>query len=130
MDKGEDSDIVKAYKDVFTGLGCVPGLHRTHIDPAVTPVVHPPRKVPVALKDKMKCELKRKEQLGVEEKQTEPTDLANSMVTVQKPSKKKKEDSAMTHKPQQSHKEGTLSHMDSRDRVQGVMAEMSNAKVF
>lgn len=82
MDKKDEKDILKEYKDVFKGLVCVPGLHHTHIETLVTPVVHPPRKGPLSLNDKIKCELERIE------KQIEHTQWLNSMVTVQKPSKK------------------------------------------
>ncbi|CAG2233019.1 unnamed protein product [Mytilus edulis] len=38
------------YSDLFTGLGCLPGIHKIHVDDSSNPVVHPPRKVPVSLK--------------------------------------------------------------------------------
>ena len=87
-DKEVETDILRAYKDVFTWLGCVPGQQHIQIDPAVAPVIHPPRKVPLALKDQIKSELDRMEKLDVVEKQTEPTDWVNSMVTVKKQNKK------------------------------------------
>lgn len=42
-------------------------------------MVHPPRKVPIALKDQIKTELERMKQLGVVEKQTEPTDWVKTI---------------------------------------------------
>ena len=54
------------------------------MDPSVPAVVHPPRKVPVSLKDKIKDELDRMEQTGVIVRQTEPTDWVNGMVAVVK----------------------------------------------
>lgn len=87
VDKKDNTDILSKYEDVFTGLGCVPGLHHIQLNPDVTPVIHPPRKVPIALKDRIKAELDRMEDLGVIVKQTEPTDWVNSMVTVVKPNK-------------------------------------------
>ncbi len=50
VDKEVETDILRECKDVFTELGCVPGQHHIQIDPAVAPVIHPPRKVPLALK--------------------------------------------------------------------------------
>ena len=32
------------YSKVFEGIGCMPGSYHLTTDPAVTPVVHPPRK--------------------------------------------------------------------------------------
>jgi len=80
-----ESDILSEYEDLFTGLGCILGVYHIQTDPEVTPVA--PRKVPVALKDKIETELKRMESLGVITKHTEPTDWVNSMVTVTKPNK-------------------------------------------
>ena len=79
--------MLKDYPDLFSGLGCLPGEHTIKIDPAVSPVVHPPRKVPVAIKEKVKKELDRMESARVIVRQTEPTDWVSSMVTVIKPNK-------------------------------------------
>ena len=49
-------------------------------------MVHPPREVPVFLKEKIK-ELDRMEKAEVVVKQKEPTDWVNSMVAVVKPNK-------------------------------------------
>ena len=50
-------DITGEYADSFKGLGCLPGEYRIKLDPNVPPVVHAPRKVPVALHDRVKEEL-------------------------------------------------------------------------
>ena len=75
------------YSDLFQGLGCIPGEHTIKVDPSIPAVVHPPRKVPMSLKDKIKDELDRMEQIGVIVRQTEPTDWVNSMVAVVKSNK-------------------------------------------
>ena len=54
-------DILQEYSDLFEELGCLPGEHTIKMDPTVPPVVHPPRKVPVTLKFKIKDELDRME---------------------------------------------------------------------
>ena len=82
-----DQSILVEYPDLFQGLGCLPGEHTIKLDPSVPPVVHPPRKVPVSLKEKIKDELDRMEKAGVIVRQTEPTDWVNSMVAVVKPNK-------------------------------------------
>ncbi len=45
---------MEEYKDVFEGLGCLPGEHRISIDDTVAPVVHACRKVPFALREKLR----------------------------------------------------------------------------
>ena len=82
-----NQNILHEYSDLFQGLGGIPGEHTIKVDPRVPAVVHPPRKVPVSLKDKIKDELDRMEQTGVIVRQTEPTDWVNSMVAVVKPNK-------------------------------------------
>lgn len=125
VDREEETDILTEYKDVFTGRGCVPGRHHIQVDPAVTPVIHPPRKVPLALKDDIKKELERMETLGVIEKQTEPTDWVNSMVTVKKANKRIR----ICIDPQDLNKAIKREHYPLRT-VEEVVAEMPNAKVF
>lgn len=49
-------------------------------DHTVLPVVNPPRRIPIAIADKIKIELDRMESIGVITPITEPTDQVNSMV--------------------------------------------------
>ncbi|XP_028412533.1 uncharacterized protein K02A2.6-like [Dendronephthya gigantea] len=63
------------------------GKHHIEVDPNIKPVIHPPRKVPAALRHRILKELERMVDLGVIEKQSEPTSWVNSMVTVVKPNK-------------------------------------------
>jgi len=80
-------NILEEFKDLFTGLGHLPRVHHIEVDPNVSPVVHAPRKVPVALRPKVEAELQRMEQAGVIVKQLEPTVWVNSMLTIVKPNK-------------------------------------------
>ena len=75
------NDMLKEYSDVFEGLGTFPGVRKIHLKPETEPVVHPPRRIPVALR-----ELKRMENLGVIVKVSEPTltDWLNSIATPEK----------------------------------------------
>ena len=73
------------YVDVFKGLGCITGVaHHIKVDPHHTPVIHPPRRVPVAKREKVRAELKRMMRLRVIKPIQEPTDWVNSMVTATK----------------------------------------------
>ena len=71
-------------EDVFEGLGSFPGVHKIQLKPDVEPVIHPPRKIPIALIDRLEIELKRMEALQVIAKVTEPTDWVNSVATPEK----------------------------------------------
>ena len=56
-------EILKKYEDVFDGIGCLEGSYQIEIDPTVSPVVHPPRKIPFTQREKVKGELDRMENL-------------------------------------------------------------------
>ena len=81
--------LVKQFKDVFEGLGCLKTPYCIRIDLAVRPTICPPRNQPVALKSQIKEELDRMEQMKVIKKVEEPTDWVNAMVVVEKPHTKK-----------------------------------------
>ena len=73
--------LVHEYKDCFEGLGTfkMTPYHIT-IDPEAEPTVHPPRTVPIHLREAFKAELDNMEELGVIEPVNEPTDWVNSVV--------------------------------------------------
>lgn len=123
VENKDQTDILNEYKYVFTGIGCVPGLHHIQLNPDVTPVIHAPRKIPIALKG-VKMELKRMEDLGVIVKQTEPTDWVNSMGAVVKPEKLR-----ICIDPQDLNKAIKREHYPLRT-LEEIVAEMPNAKVF
>ena len=85
-----ESDFVNVCEKnkMFTGLGCLDGEVTIKLRSDAQPVVHAPRTVPIALRSKLKSELKRMEELGVITKQIEPTEWVNSLVTVIKPNGK------------------------------------------
>ncbi len=77
--------VVNKYRDVLgTEIGCLPKEYDIVIDESVTPVVHPPRSLPAAIRDKVKEELERLEKCGIITKVTKPTPWVNSLVVVKK----------------------------------------------
>ena len=78
---------MKEYEDVFTGLSCLPGEYHIEVDPAIKPVQHAPRRVPVPLKSKLKEKIDEMEKQGIIVKETQPTEWISSLVAVQKPGK-------------------------------------------
>ena len=89
----ESGDIVSdigqcTLPDVITKLSSIPFTHNINVNPDFAPVVNAPRRVPVAIKQRLKEELVRMEESGVIEKVDEPTDWVNSIVVVGKPAVK------------------------------------------
>ena len=74
------------YRDFFEGLGHM-GDAAIVTDPLVKPTQHSPRRVPIALSDKVKAKLEDLESKGIEGKVTIPTEWISSMVVVTTPSK-------------------------------------------
>ena len=77
--------IEKEYGDLFKGIGVLPGEVKLYLKDDAVPVVNPPRRVPEALKSKLKAELDTMESDHITAKVTEPTDWVNSLVVVEKP---------------------------------------------
>lgn len=79
------ASILNEYGELFSGLGELEGEVTLHLKPGATPVVHPTRRVPHAIKDRLKEELARMETMGIIERVSQPTDWVNSLVVVEKP---------------------------------------------
>lgn len=71
---------------MFEGVGCLPGKHKIQLKEDPQPVIHPARKVPVALKERLRAELQSLIGKGVIRKIEEPTEWVNSLVIVEKKS--------------------------------------------
>ena len=72
------------FLDVFTGVGCLEENYSIRFDDNIPPVVHPPRKVPVPLRETLKTELDNLVKNGVVAKLTEPTSWVFSLVIVKR----------------------------------------------
>ena len=74
------------YSDLFdtSKLGQLPVTYSMKLDPSATPIVCPPRRVPVAMTEKVKAELNRMVSIGVITPVTEPTQWVSSMVAAAK----------------------------------------------
>ena len=57
--------ILSTYAEQFRGIGTLPGEYEIKIDTSATPVIHPPKRIPYTLKDKVKAELCRMEEMGI-----------------------------------------------------------------
>ena len=123
----DDTNIESNYADLFTTeLGKLPVVYKMKLDPSVTPVVRPPRKVPRAMEERVKSELKRMTDLGVITPVNEPTEWVSSMV----PAKKKNADEIrICIDPQDLNTALKRPHHPMRT-VEEIASNMSNASVF
>ena len=79
---------LQSYTDlpVFQeGIGTFPGVQTLKTDPTVKPVIMPNRRVPIAVRSKLKQELDYLEEAGVITPVTEPTPWVSQIVTAKKP---------------------------------------------
>ena len=61
----DTADLIRQYPECFQGIGKFDGQYHITVDPAVPPVVHPPRRVPFKMKEEIKQELSEMEQQGI-----------------------------------------------------------------
>ena len=120
-----EEQVLAEYADLFKGLGKIEGKLHLEIDETVPPVVMPPRRVPVAVKGKLREELDRLESLGVLEKEDKPTTWVSSMVATQKPSGKVR----VCIDPQRLNQALKQRHYPL-PVIDDILPELSKARVF
>ena len=60
VEKAQSGDVImQQVYDVFSGLGSMKGKIHLHTDPDIKPVIIPPRRVPEAIKPKLKTALNK-----------------------------------------------------------------------
>jgi hypothetical protein len=77
--------IEERFNNVFNGEGKLEGNLHLEIDPNVKPIQLPVRKVPVAVKEKLKVEFDRLSDLEIITPVQVPTEWISAMVVVMKP---------------------------------------------
>ena len=79
-------DLIEQYPNCFNGIGKFEGEYHITTDPLVPPVIHPPRRIPISLKDDIEKELDEMVSDGIiiKIKEGEPTRWVNSLVHWQK----------------------------------------------
>ena len=75
-------DLIEQYPNCFNGIGKFEGEYHITTDPLVPPVIHPPRRIPISLKDDIEKELVEMVSDGIiiKIKEGEPTRWVNSLV--------------------------------------------------
>ena len=86
----DTTNLIRQYPECFQGIGKFDGQYHITVDPAVPPVVHPPRRVPFKMKEEIKQELSEMEQQGIitPVREDKPTAWVNSLVYHRKQSGK------------------------------------------
>lgn len=82
--KAKATDWVKEYSDVLKGIGRLPGEHKIKLRADAEPVIHPARKVPIALKKRLREKLDTLIEENIVRKIEEPTEWVNSLVILEK----------------------------------------------
>ena len=117
-------DVLTKYKDVFEGLGCLPGEYHLEVDPSCRPVKHTPRRVAIPLKAELKAHIEELEKIQVLKKVTQPTDWISSEVVVRKGDKLR-----LCIDPKDLNKALKRSHYPM-PTIEEILPELSKAKVF
>ncbi|CAC5410926.1 unnamed protein product [Mytilus coruscus] len=116
--------VMKEYADIFEGTGKLEGKYHLELDNTANPVVHPPRKVPVAIKEKLHSELERLTKLEIIKPVSTPTPWVSSLVTVVTPDKLR-----ICIDPKHLNQQLKRSHYPL-PTIDDLLPELSRAKVF
>ena len=117
--------INEEYKDVFEGLGCLPGEHKIQLEKDATPVQNACRKIPFPIREKLKKQLDRMEELEVITKIEEPTEWVHAVLPIVKPDGSLR----VCLDPRDLNKAVKREHFKLPSREE-MMAQFADAKVF
>ena len=86
----DKASLIAVYPACFDGIGKFQGQYHITVDPAVPPVVHAQRRVPLSMREDIKAELNDMKSKGIITKvnEGEPTAWVNSLVYRRKPNGK------------------------------------------
>jgi hypothetical protein len=79
------NNVLDEFADVFEGYGKFEGTVSLKVDPSITPVGMPLRKLPIAIKDRVTAELQHLQNNGIIAPVTEPTAWISALLVVMKP---------------------------------------------
>ena len=124
---GEFKDkVMEKYKELFDdNLGELPVVYSMKVDSNVTPVINPPRKIPIAMEKNVKKELDNMVEKKVIAPVSEPTEWVSQMVAA----RKKNGETRICLDPRNLNLALKRSHYPMRT-VESVAARMAGATVF
>ncbi|KAK2707858.1 uncharacterized protein LOC136028662 [Artemia franciscana] len=85
MMRNETTKMLDKYKDVYEGVGKLPGKCKIHLQEGAVPTLQLPKRVLFAHQEKLKEELDCLESMGIIEKTSRPTKWVNSIAVVHEP---------------------------------------------
>jgi hypothetical protein len=124
-------NILRRYEEVTQGIGCIPGEYTLKFDSSVTPVAHPPRPIPAALREAVKAKLAALERDGIIEKVPVgiPTPWCSSLHTVLKKKTEGKTDVRITIDPKDLNR-ALLREFHPINTVEDVITRTSGSQFF
>ena len=123
--KNSSEELLDRYSDVFQGEGTLPGKLTLTVDADIQPVQLPPRKPPIALRDRYKAELVRLVKLKVIDPVSQPTNWISSTVLVVKSSGKLQ----VCIDPKPLNQALKRSHYPL-GTIEDILPDLANANVF
>ena len=117
--------VVAEYADLFEGLGTLPGEVHLEIDADAKPVQMPLRRLPEAIKEKVRAELDQMCRDGIIEPVNEPSDWISALLVVSKPDGQVR----ICIDPQHLNKALKRSHY-RMETIQDVLPKLRQAKAF
>ena len=117
--------LVAEFPSVCDGTGKLDGLCQLEIESDSIFLIHPPRKVPIALKPQLKEELQRLHNLGILAPVTEHISCLSSMIVVRKPNGNLR----ICLDPEDLNKILKCSHYPL-PTIEDILPDLSRAKVF
>ena len=117
--------ILKEYADVFRGEGKLEGDLHLEIDPNMPPVQLPTRKVPIAIKEKLKEEIDRLEGLNI----ITPVNVPTSWISATVVTLKKNGNVRLCVDPKPLNQALKRNHYPL-PTIEDVLPELSNARCF
>ena len=123
--KASTCRVADEFPDVFKGLGCLPIQYKIQLKDNSVPVIHPVRKVPINLKERLRKELNRLTEMEVIKPMNEPTEWVNSLVIVEK----KSGDVRLCIDPKDLNKNIRREHYHINTRTD-ITSDLAGSKVF
>jgi hypothetical protein len=112
------------FADVFEDTGKLQGKYHLELDENATPIVHPSRKVSVAIKERLRNELERITKMDIIKPVSTPTPWVSSLVTVVKPGKLR-----ICIDPKHLNQNIKRSHYPLLT-IEDLLPDLSKAKIF